>query len=231
MGLEHFIGPAVGSANEWLGAIYNSPKNQIKRLAKAGLSKNAIFDLEGAGNASPSFFDPVNNAAQSEYLTQQSRHTGTVADIAGLDYDALSMPIKFEYVDSNGVWKSEEFSTTQYAIRTVEARYKAADADMKEIMAELNMWMDDYKGEDADAEPLLRKRAFSEFREIVDRTFVYGETAKQLERLNKIFDKIFGEEISTFEAALALGVMYGGNVAGMAKNAVGAFSGMAKFMK
>lgn len=44
-------GATLNAAQPWLGAMYNSPKNQAKRLMKAGFSKNAMFmGLNNTGN-------------------------------------------------------------------------------------------------------------------------------------------------------------------------------------
>lgn len=73
--LGGIIGSGLGIANQWASNIYNSPKNQIKRLKKLGFSKNAYLQLGNPGSASASYVNPILEGSQTLQNVAGARDT------------------------------------------------------------------------------------------------------------------------------------------------------------
>ena len=74
---------ASQAAAPFIQAAYNSPKAQIRRLQKAGLSKNAIFDLPNLGTmeTAPSFEQPNKTFREHDmdhFLRESAAHQSQI---------------------------------------------------------------------------------------------------------------------------------------------------------
>jgi len=80
------LGSGVGMLNQWASNIYNSPKNQIKRLAKAGVSPNAFVQMGNTGNMSaPAYNNPISEMYEAQEA--QARTQLTQSQQVGQDLD------------------------------------------------------------------------------------------------------------------------------------------------